>query len=71
MLALRTVEPDGLVVRNADSVRQKLGCRVHRCRCWHEAGEESVCLVGHDVLNRYARIVEGRLNDRVVLLNVR
>lgn len=37
VLALRAVEPDRLVIRNADGVCQELRCRVRRSGGRHEA----------------------------------
>jgi hypothetical protein len=71
VLALRAVKPDGLVIGDANSVGKKLRCRVCRSARGHEPRIECIGLVGHDVLDRYARVIEGRLNDRVVLLDVR
>lgn len=68
MFTLRTVEPDRLRVGNTNSVGQDL------VRCGegsvgrHETREEGVGLVGHDVLDGYARVVEGGLDDGMILL---
>jgi hypothetical protein len=67
MLALRTVEPNWLGVHDTDRVGQDVGGGTERSIGRHEAGEESVGLVGHDVLDGYARIVKSGLHDRVVL----
>jgi hypothetical protein len=67
MLALRTVEPDRLCVLDANGVGQYVGCGTEGSVGRHEAREEGIGLVGHDVLDRYAGLVEGRLDDRVVL----
>jgi hypothetical protein len=45
-----------------------LACGGDRGVGGHEAGEEGVGFVGHDVLNGNARVVEGRLDDGMVLL---
>lgn len=66
MLCLRAVEPNGLCIHDADSVGQLLSGGVGGCG--HEAGEEGVGLVGHDVLDGYAGVVECRLDDGVVLM---
>lgn len=67
MLGLRTVEPDGLRVGNANSVSQDLVCCSEGSIGRHETREESVGLVRHDVLDGYARIIEGGLDDGMVL----
>lgn len=67
MLALRTVEPDGLRVGNANSVSQDLVCCCERSVGRHETREEGVGFVRHDVLNGYARVVECGLGDGMVL----
>jgi hypothetical protein len=67
MLALRAVEPDGLCVLDTNGVGQDVGCGTEGGVGRHEAREESIGLVGHDVLDWYAGLVEGRLDDRVVL----
>jgi hypothetical protein len=66
MHPLRAVEPNGLFIHNADGVGQLLSGGVDGCG--HEAGEEGVGLVSHDVLDGYAGVVEGRLDDRMVLM---
>ena len=68
MLALGAVEPDGLLVCDADSVGEDLACGGQGGVGGHEAGEEGVGLVAHDVLNGGAWVVEGGLDDGVVLL---
>jgi hypothetical protein len=59
MLALRTVEPHGLGVLDADGVGQDVGGSSERGVGGHEAREEGVCLVGHHVLDRDTGLVEG------------
>lgn len=67
MLSLRAVEPNRLRIFDADGVGQDV------CACaeggvgGHEAGEEGVSLVGHDVCDWDAGLVEGGLDDGVVL----
>lgn len=67
MLSLRAVEPYWLCVFDVDGVGQDVGCSTERSVGGHEAGEECVGLVRHDVLDGHARLVECRLNDGVVL----
>jgi hypothetical protein len=67
MLALRTVEPNWFGVHHADRVGQDIGAGTERRIGRHEAREESISLVGHDVLDRYARVVESGLHNGVVL----
>ena len=67
MSSLRAVEPNRLRILDTDSVGQDIRCSAEGSVGRHEAGEESVCLVGHDVLDGYARVVKGRLDDGVVL----
>ena len=59
MLSLRAVEPDWLGVGDADSVCEDVLSSGGSGVCGHETREESICLVGHDVLDRYARVVKG------------
>lgn len=67
MLGLRAVEPHGLGVHDADGISEKLlGCTdggVGR----HEPGEESIAGVGLYIGNRYAGLIECRLDNGVVL----
>lgn len=63
MLGLRTVEPHRLCVVDTNGVGQYIGCGAEGSVGRHEAREESVGLVGHDILNRYAGLVEGGLDD--------
>jgi hypothetical protein len=65
MLALRAVVPHWLCVLDADGVGQD--ARAGGVGDGHEAGEEGVGLVGHDVCDGDARVVEGGLYDGVVL----
>jgi hypothetical protein len=44
-----------------------LACRSEFRGCRHEARVKGVCFVVHDVLNRGAGVVEGGLDDGVVL----
>jgi hypothetical protein len=67
MLSLGAVEPDRLRVRNPYGVREDLVLGHDGSVCGHEAGEEGVGLVGHDVLDGDAGVVEGRLDYGVVL----
>ena len=67
MLSLRTVEPYRLGILDPDRICQDLGSRCERSVRGHEAREEGVGLVGHDVLDRDAGVVEGGLDDGVVL----
>jgi hypothetical protein len=67
MLSLRAVEPHGLRVLNMDRVGQDVRSSSERSVGWHEAREEGVCLVGHHVLDWYAGLIKGRLDDGVVL----
>jgi hypothetical protein len=67
MLALGAVEPNWLCICDADGVGEDLACSSQRGVCGHEAGEESVSLVGHYVLDGHAWVVECGLDDRVVL----
>ena len=66
VLCLRAVEPDGLAVRDADGVGEQRGV-ARRGGGGHEAREEGVGLVGHDVLDGHAGVVEGGLDHGVVL----
>jgi len=59
MLSLRAVEPDWLSVGDADGICEDVLGSGGSGICGHEAREEGVRLVGHDVLDRYARVVEG------------
>lgn len=70
VLALRAVEPDGFIVRDADSVGQERVVSGSRGG-GHEARVEGVCLVRHDVRDGYARVVKRRLDDGVVLFEIR
>lgn len=66
VLRLRTVEPDRLLVHDTDRVSENVlstGGSVH----WHEAREKGGSHIGHDVLNWYTRLIERRLDYRVVL----
>jgi len=65
MLALRAVVPHWLRVFNADGVGQDAGAG--GVGGGHEAREEGIGLVGHDVCDGNARVVKGRLHDGVVL----
>lgn len=67
MLGLRAVIPDGLRVGYTDCVCHDLVLCGKGSVGGHEAGEEGVGLVGHNVLDRYAWVVEGGLDDGVVL----
>jgi hypothetical protein len=67
MLSLGAIEPNRLRVRNPYGVREDLVLSRDGSVCGHEAGEEGVGLVGHDVLDGDAWVVEGRLDYRVVL----
>lgn len=66
MLSLRAVEPHWLCVHDANCVGQLLSGGVGCCR--HKSREKGVGLVGHDILDGYARVVESGLDDGVVLL---
>lgn len=67
VLTLRAVEPNRRRVLDANRVGQELV----RCDCGsiggHEAGEESIGLVRHYVLNGNAGVVECGLHDGVIL----
>lgn len=63
MLALRAVEPDWLRICDTDGVCEDLTCSSNGSVCRHEAGEEGIGFVGHDVLDGCAWVVEGGLND--------
>jgi hypothetical protein len=67
VLSLGAVEPDGLGVGNANSVREELGRVASSRRSRHEARVESIGLVGHHVLDGDAGVVKVGLDDRVVL----
>jgi hypothetical protein len=67
MLRLRAVEPYGLCVHDADRVSEDLGSCSDGSVGRHESREKGGSHVGHDILNRYARLVEGRLDYGVVL----
>jgi hypothetical protein len=67
MLSLRAVEPHGLLVLDADGVGQDVRGSSERGVGGHETRKEGVCLVGHHVLDRNTGLVEGRLDDGVVL----
>jgi hypothetical protein len=69
VLRLRAVEPHGLGVHDTDCVGEEVVGGHGRCVRGHEAGEEGGRHVRHDVLNGYAGLVEGRLDNRVVLEN--
>jgi hypothetical protein len=66
MHSLRAVEPNGLLIHDADGVSQSLSGGVDGRG--HEPGKEGVGLVGHDVLDRYAGVVKCGLDDGVVLV---
>lgn len=68
MHRLRAVEPDRLGVHNTDCVCQLLTGGDGGSIGWHESREERVRLVSHHVLYRNAGLVEGRLDNGVVLL---
>jgi hypothetical protein len=63
MLCLGAVEPHRLCVFDVDSVGENALLSAVRCVGGHEAGEERVGLVGHDILDGYAGLVEGGLDD--------
>lgn len=67
MLSLRAVVPDRLGVHDADGVCQTVLGLSERNVGRHEAREESVCNVGHDILHGHARLVKGRLGYGVGL----
>lgn len=67
MLSLRAVVPHWLVILNANGVCKDICCAAKRSIGGHKAREECVGLVGHDIANRYTRVVKSGLNDRVVL----
>lgn len=67
MLCLRAVEPHWFRICDANSVCEDLRCCADGSVGGHEAGVESVGLVGHDVLDGDAGVVESRLNNGVVL----
>jgi hypothetical protein len=67
MLPLRTVEPYRLGIFDVDCIGQDVGGSTERSISRHEAREESVRLVGLDVLDGYAGLVEGGLNDGMIL----
>jgi hypothetical protein len=67
MLALGAVEPHWLGILDVDRVGQNVRSSSERSVGWHEAREEGVRLVGHHVLDRYAGLIEGGLDDGVVL----
>jgi hypothetical protein len=67
MLSLRTVEPYRLGIFDVDGVGQDVGGSTERSISRHEAREESIRLVGLNVLDGYAGLVEGGLNDGVIL----
>ena len=67
VLRLRAVEPYWLGVHDADCVCENLRGCADGSVCGHEAREESGGHVAHDVLNGHTGLVEGGLNDGVVL----
>jgi hypothetical protein len=67
VLSLGAVEPDGLGIGNANSVREELGRVASSRGSRHETREESIGLVRHHVLDRDAGVVKVGLGDRVVL----
>jgi hypothetical protein len=67
VLSLRAVKPHRLRVFDMNSVRQDAFLRAVRGVGGHEAGEEGVGFIGHDVLDWDAGLVEGGLDDGVVL----
>ena len=67
MLALRAVEPHGLVIGNTDGVCQDLAGSGERSVGRHETREEGVGLVGHHLRDGHAGVIKGGLDDRVVL----
>ena len=67
MLALGAVEPYRLCILNTDGVGQDLRRCGDRRVGGHEAREEGIGLVGHDVLDGDTRVVECGLHDGVVL----
>jgi hypothetical protein len=67
VLSLGAVEPDGLGVGNANSVREELRRIPSSGGSRHETREESIGLVRHHVLDRDAGVVKVGLDDRVVL----
>lgn len=68
MRALRAVEPDGLRIHDSDRIREYVSGGDGCCVSGHEAGEESIGLVWHYVLDRHAGLVEGRLDNGVILV---
>lgn len=70
MFGLGTVEPYGLCILDADCVGQDLRCGGDGGVGGHEAGEEGIGLVGHDVLDRHTWVIECGLHNRVVLVIV-
>lgn len=68
MLSLRAVKPDRLCVLDANSVCRDVGGGAESRVVRHEAREESVCHVGLDVLDRYARVREVGLDQGMVLI---
>jgi hypothetical protein len=67
MFALGAVVPDRLRVLDADGVDELDARGAKGVVSGHEAREEGVGLVRHDVLDGDTRVVEGGLNDGVVL----
>jgi hypothetical protein len=67
MLSLRAVKPHWLRILDANRVCQDLAGGSERSVRGHEAREEGVGFVGHDVLDGDAGVVEGGLHDGVVL----
>lgn len=70
MFALGAVVPHGLGILDVNGVGQNArlaSCAVGGGRGGHEAREEGVGLVGHDVLDGDAGVVESGLYDGVVL----
>lgn len=69
MLALRAIKPDRLRIHDANRIREKVSSSYGRSVRGHETGVEGVGFVGHDVLDGDAGLVEGRLDDGVVLVS--
>jgi hypothetical protein len=67
MLCLGAVEPNGLGILDPDRVCENLVLGREGSVCRHETGEEGFGLVGHDVLDRDAGVVESGLDYGVVL----
>ena len=68
--ALRAIVPDRVGVHDTDGICQfasHSSISSSSCCRWHEAGPESISLVGHDVSNGNAWLIKSRLGNGVVL----